>query len=177
MIDPKAYGDALFLLCEESGTTDTLHGELKTVDGVLKDNPDYVALLDTPALPAEEKARLIGEAFGTLHTDHVSFLKILSEKHAIYAYGACRAAFDARYDETRGIERVTAVTAVPLTPAQSAALVAKLTAKTQKKILLTNITDPSLLGGIRLRYMGKQIDASLATRLSSLEQAVRDIVL
>ena len=50
MTDMKEYASALFLLCKEEGNIDTVAKELVTLKEVLKENPEYVKLLDTPAM-------------------------------------------------------------------------------------------------------------------------------
>ena len=54
MIDAKEYGKALFLLTEEDGTTAAVAGELEALREILRENPRYEKLLDTPALGKDE---------------------------------------------------------------------------------------------------------------------------
>ena len=65
-----------------------------------------------------------------------------------------------------------AVSAVPLTEEQQKALTDKLAAKTGKTILLENSIDPTLLGGVKLRYEGKELDGTAAGRLSALRRSL-----
>ena len=175
-MDPNEYGRALFLLAEERGTTETVREDLATVDKALAENPSYRLLMDTPAVSLAEKEGLLDRAFGMLDTDVVSFLKILAGKHSLYAFPAAARAFAALYETSRGIEHAEAVTAVPMTAAQCATLQRKLAAATGKQVLLRNTVDPSVLGGVKLRFLGKQTDATLATRLRGVERAIRDTI-
>jgi F-type H+-transporting ATPase subunit delta len=63
-----------------------------------------------------------------------------------------------------------------MTESQIAALTAKLTALTGKTVIIRNTTDPSILGGVKLRYMGVQLDGSLKTRLTALEKSLRSAI-
>ena len=176
MIDPKEYGRALFLLSEERATTERVRDDLATVADVLKNNPPYLSLMDTPAVGLSEKEVLIDRAFGALDTDVVSFLKILAGKHSLYAFGETHRAYTALYEASRGIERAEAVTAVAMSEAQRTALTEKLSRMTGKTILLQNTVDPSVLGGVKLRFLGRQLDGTLKTRLSSVERAIKDTI-
>jgi F-type H+-transporting ATPase subunit delta len=176
MIDPKEYGRALFLLSEERATTERVRDDLATVAAVLKNNPPYLSLMDTPAVGLAEKEGLIDRAFGALDTDVVSFLKILAGKHSLYAFGETHRAYTALYEASRGIERAEAVTAVAMSEAQRTALTEKLSRMTGKTILLQNTVDPSVLGGVKLRFLGRQLDGTLKTRLSSVERAIKDTI-
>lgn len=177
MIDPREYGKALFLLAEERGTGDRVLSDLETAQSAFAALPSYEKLLDSPAVPGEEKQRLIDEAFAPLDGDVVSFLNILAERHAVYDFPKCVASYRAFYDEARGNLRVVAVSAVPMNDGQIAALSKKLAEKTKKNIFLQNEVDPSILGGLRLRYAGIQIDASLRTRLDTLEKQIAGMIL
>ena len=177
MIDPREYGKALFLLAEERGTKDTVLSDLETAEAAFSSLPAYEKLLDSPAVSVEEKHRLIDEAFAPLDGDVLSFLNILAERHAVYDFPKCVAAYRTFYDEACGNLRVTAVSAVAMNEGQIAALSKKLSAKTGKTVFLKNEVDPSILGGVRLRYAGIQIDASLKTRLDALEKQIHGMVL
>ena len=176
MINYQEYGRALFLVGEERGTLKDIYEDAEALSRVLAENSAYIRLMDTPALPTEEKCTLIDRAFGSLNRDLVSFVKILTERRSFYLFERAIAAYRTLYDERLGILPVEAVSAVPLTEKQRSALSAKLAAKTGKHIRLTNTTDPTVLGGLLLRYDGKQIDGTLAVRLEKLNQALSNII-
>ncbi|MBQ2987681.1 MAG: ATP synthase F1 subunit delta [Clostridia bacterium] len=177
MIDAKEYGKALFLLTEEDGTTKAVAEELRAVQKLLRENPRYEKLLDTPALSKEEKLQLIDRAFSSMNESLVNLLKILCEKHSVYRFSGVADAYAALYDESRGIERVQALTAVAMTAKQLDLLRAKLSFSTGKTVIVENTVDPSLLGGMVLRMAGKQLDGSVRARLRALEKSLREIVL
>ena len=177
MIDAREYASALFSLTEELGTTERVREEIFGVLSLFSETPEYAKLLDTPAISKEERIKLIDEAFSTLDTNLVNFLKILSERRDAHSVSAVAKEYLALYDVSRGIERVTAVTAVPMTEAQILAMTEKLEKITGKKIIITNILEPAMLGGVKIRYSGKQLDGSLKTRLEDFEARLKNIVL
>ncbi len=177
MISAKEYGRALFLLSEEDGTTEALAEEIRFVKEILREHPRYEKLLDTPAISREEKLLLIDGAFSSLNENLVNLLKILCEKHSVYQFPRIAGAYADLCDEARGIERVEALTAVAMTPKQIEALTKKLSLSTGKTVIVRNTVDPSLLGGVVLRFMGKQLDGSVKARLSALEKSLRETVL
>jgi F-type H+-transporting ATPase subunit delta len=172
MIDAGEYGKALLLLTEERGTTDSVLADADTVSGILCSFPKYATLADTPALPTAERLALVGEAFAGLDTDLVSLLKILCEKREFFRTESVLKAYRSACDEVRGIERVTAVTAVPMKDAQLEKLRVKLEAETGKQVVIKNVVDPSVLGGINLRYGGIQRDGSLKAALTRIKKAL-----
>lgn len=177
MIDAMEYGKALFLLTEETRKTETVFAELLDLKRLLGENPRYVKLLDTPALSKDEKLALIDRAFASLDEDLRSVIKILCEKHAVYQIPKVADVYASLYDEARGIERVEAVTAVAMTAAQIAAMTHKLASLTGKTVQLRNTVDPAVLGGVILRYSGRQLDGSLKARLESFEKSLKSLVI
>ena len=71
------YGKALFMLTEERGTTESVLDGVVLADKLFSENPDYVKLLDTPALSKTEKLALVDEAFSGFDEDLKSLIKIL----------------------------------------------------------------------------------------------------
>ena len=67
-------------------------------------------------------------------------------------------------------------TAVALTEAQAQALKERLEKISGKTVLLTQKTDSTVLGGIRVELEGKQLDGTVQERLSSLKKKVTEII-
>ena len=177
MTDAKEYGRALFMITEEDSVSDKVLSDVKAAECVLKQNSDYVNLLDSPALSKSERVELCDKAFSSLDERLVNLIKILTEKRAVYLFEKAAEAYYGFYDESRGIVRVEAVTAVALTKEQADKITSKLGAKFGKKFILSNRIDPSILGGIKLRYSGVQLDSSVKTRLDKFEEALKNTVI
>lgn len=169
------YGNALFLLAKEEGALDAVKEDLETVHLALKKNPDYIKLLDTPALSKAEKLGLIEKAFSSLNYSVTNLLKILCEKHLVYSFSNVFFTYSEMYDEFNGIEKVEAVTAVALTDEQIIKIKEKLHFMTGKKIVLKNTVNPEILGGVMLRYSGIQLDGSVKTRLDTFARSLRNL--
>lgn len=177
MTEAKGYGGALFELAEESGRTEVILENLKTVELAFVENPKYKTLLDTPALSKEERLSLIESAFVGADEYVLNVIKMLCEKRNVHLFGEIVKDFCARYDEARGIERVEAVTAVAMTDEQVGAMKSRLEAITGKTVVLANKVDPSIIGGVVLRYSGVQLDGSIKTRLDEFRKNLSNIVM
>lgn len=177
MIDVREYGRSLFELAEEEGVADAVALDVAVVKSVFADNPAYLKLLDTPALTKEERTGLIDSAFSGLNEYLINTLKLLAERHLAYCAADALRGFSEAFDQKRGIERVEAITAVPLSEEQKAALKEKLESKTGKTVIITNTIDAAILGGMKLRYCGKQLDGSVKTRLDGLEALLKQTLI
>lgn len=172
----REYGRALFMLTEELGRTEAVRDEALALGALLRDMPEYTQLLDTPALSIEERVALIDEAFGGLDEYLVNLVKLLAERRLAYLIARTLTAFEEEYMESRGIARAEAITAVALTEDEARLLKEKLEAITGKQIIIENKIDPSILGGIKLRYMGIQRDGTVKTRLDTFRRLLGDAV-
>ena len=174
----SVYAQALYSLAREEGLDDTILAQLKVLDQSFAQEPDFLKLLSAPNLTKEERCAIIDKCFkGQIHEYVCSFLKILMEKGYIRRFPECVEAYRNFYNEDHGILRVTAVTAVALTNAQSEKLCAKLAQTTGKTIDLINRVDPSCIGGVRLDYDGKRLDDTVSHRLDAIRGLLKNTVL
>lgn len=172
-----AYGEALFSLCEELKITEKVLDDVKTLSEVISRSPEYLKMLDSPALTREERLGLIDRSFATLDKSLVNMTKLLCEKRLTYALPKALDAFTKAYEVSRGIERVEVISAIPLTPMQCQKLKAKLEGITKKQIIISNTHDPSLLGGMKLRYMGIQLDGTVKNKLDGFAKSLGELVI
>ena len=173
----KAYGDALFSLAEELGQTDEILRDAEVLGKVIAESPEYLGMLDSPALSREERLALIDSSFASLNKCLVNTAKLLTEKRLAYTIPAVIKHITAVYEKSRGIERVEVISAVPLSDTQKEKLKAKIEGITKKHIIISNTHDPSLLGGMKLRYMGVQLDGSVKTKLDGFEKSLGELVI
>lgn len=177
MTAANEYGRALFLITEEDRVTDEVLSDVKMAERIFKENPDYLKLLSSPAVPKEERVGLADKALSGLDWRLLNLIKILVENREISAFDKVAKVYSELYDQSRGILRVEAISALPLSEKQSAALKAKLTATLHKTVIITNTVDRSILGGMKLRYSGTQLDGSVKTRLDKFEEALKNTVI
>jgi F-type H+-transporting ATPase subunit delta len=173
----KAYGEALFSLTEELGKTEAVLRDVETLEAVISRSPEYLKMLDSPALAREERLGLIEASLGTLDRNLVNLTKLLAEKRLSHALPKVLEHFRRAYELSRGIERVEVISATVLSEAQKAKLKAKLTGMTKKQIIISYTHDPSLLGGMKLRYMGIQLDGSVRSKLDGFAKSLSELVI
>ena len=172
------YAQALYDLAKEEGLEKTILEELKVLEKVFAENPQYSKLLSTPDIPKQERCGVLDEAFrGKVHPYVLNFLKILTEKGYIRQFPDCCDAYRGFYNEDNGILVVKAQSAVELTDAQKQKLTAKLIATTGKTIDLQCSIDPAVLGGLRLSYDGKQVDGTVKNRMDAIGKLLKNTVL
>lgn len=174
----SVYGLALYDLAKSEDLTEQILKELTVLRQSFEEEPDFLKLLNTPALSKQERCDILDASFrGKLQPYLLNFLKILTEKGYIRHFSHCCDAYRDQYNRDQGILPVTVVTAVPMTDAQQKRLKEKLEALTEKTVELHSRIDPSCLGGVRLDYDGKRVDDTVSHRLDAVRTLLKNTVL
>jgi F-type H+-transporting ATPase subunit delta len=163
----KEYATALFSLATENNAVDEYEKSLIEIGEFFKENPDYIKVLESPAIPLSERIAFIDKAFESTYTEYlVSFIKVLCENGHIAQITDCIGAFCdlVRIYKNRTIALVYYVE--PLTEEQKTALLEKLQKISGKVIEPEYIKDESLIGGIKVQIDDKIIDGSIKNRLN-----------
>ena len=166
------YAKALYEIAQEEALEDVIASQLKDISGVVSDNPEYIKLLDNPAIDKSERVALAREAFAGANEYLLNFLMLLTEARGISELSDCAARLGKLYDEAHGIVRAELISAVDIDSDRQNSIIQKLEAKTGKKVVLTLKKDSALLGGALLRYNGKQIDMSVRSSLNKLSEII-----
>ena len=165
MTDMSTYAKALFELAAEENICEHIKNELSEISSIIEKNPRAVSLFDCAGINIKNRKTIISDCFKGVHEYIMNLLYILTEKRRMHLFLKCVSAYNKYYDNANGIQHVTAVTAVSMTEEEKTKLVYALQKKRGVKIALENVIDPSILGGIILRFPDSQTDASLLGRL------------
>lgn len=174
----SVYGEALYDLAKGENLTEEISSQLTVLEESFSAAPEFLKLLSCQNITKEERCAVLDSSFrGKVHPYVLNFLKILTEKGYAKQFPQCCASYKDRYNEDHDILPVKAVSAVPLSSEQSLRLRRKLGELTGKQIMLTNVVDASILGGMRLDYDGKRLDDTVSGRLNALRDRLKNTVL
>ena len=176
----KVYGEAFFELCMEEcpDKAEDIYGELSALDRVFADNPEFVKLMGTPTVSAEEKAEFIKEIIGSGNVSELcgNLLCVLAERGRFGCFAGIVKNFRARYNEHFKIAEITVTTNTPLSDALKEQIIAKMSKVTGKKISVREKVDPNIIGGIVIDYGSTRYDGSVRARLNALRQELGSVI-
>jgi F-type H+-transporting ATPase subunit delta len=169
----RLYAEAMLGLAEEQGASDALLDELKELVGLLDQNPKVEHFLASQMVDEEGRARVIEDLFrGNASDLLVDSLQVINRKGRLGQLRAVAEAYRIAHRDLRGWVDVHVRTAVPLDDALRTRLKDTMAASTGRKPVLVERIDPSLIGGLVVEVEGKKFDASVASRLHDLSEAL-----
>ena len=174
----NVYGESLYELAKDENLTKLIGEQLAVLQTSFQQEPDFIRLLSSPNLTKAERCQILDDSFrGKVHPYLLNFMKILTEKGYMRYFSDCCDAYTQHFDQDNGILRVTAVTAVALSPEQEDKLTQKLSRTTGREIVLRNRINPAVLGGIRLDYDGQRLDDTVSHRMGAIRDLLNKTVL
>jgi F-type H+-transporting ATPase subunit delta len=165
------YARALAEVVQEKAALEATTEHLDRFSQLYSDSKELRDFLRNPAtpLPARKKglATLSKRLRVPAHTARL--LEILLERGRVELLPELAKEFRKIEEKMLGRVAVELTTARQLDPAMEKSMVASLEKFTGKKVRLTQVVDPTVLGGARTRIGSVVYDGTLATRLAKLK--------
>ena len=156
----RVYGGSLYDLATEEKLDGQIMEQMIAVRQIFRENPGYLKLLGEPAIPEDERLKMIEEAFGGQAERYlVNFLKLLCERKILREFAGCCEEFIRRYNSAHGIAEAVVTSAVKLSDTQ-----------------MVQKTDASVLGGLRVELEGVQLDGTVQSRISGISKKLNELV-
>ena len=169
-------GYSLFEVAKENNSLEQVSYELNEVVRVINENSDFVTLMNNPNIEKIKKINLIDASFSGVNKYVVNVVKILAGNLQISLINFVLEQFTELFNRYSNSVVVKVESASPLTELQLENLKEKLKNELQlEKVELNNFVDESLLGGFKLTYNNKVVDASIKAKLSAIKAKISTI--
>lgn len=165
----RRYAKAVFELAEQEGQVDAWGRRLAAVRESMSD-PLVAEVLTNPTIATEERMALISAAPHVFDPETTNLAKLLIESSRVRDIGEIEQEFQRLADEAAGRVRATVTTAVELTAKDRDRVEDELSKRLGKEIRMELVVDPRILGGLKLQYGDRLVDASVSTRLQQLRR-------
>jgi F-type H+-transporting ATPase subunit delta len=168
----RVYAAALLVAADKSGpqAAEEVGAELTALVRATAGNPGVAAFLASPAVNKKQKAAALAPALQQHGSELLrGLVGTLANNSRLDLLRGVAAAFAQLLDDRSGRVRVKVTAAVPLTAAQTAALLTNLrTSLGNQEPVLDVRVDPDLLGGLVVQVGDAVVDTSVRSRLQSL---------
>jgi F-type H+-transporting ATPase subunit delta len=165
----RTYAASLYELSEaragKAGVEECL-GELEEILELARGNPKFSEFMSSRSVAAEARGRSLDKIFrGVVSDTTVKFLQLLNTKGRLAHLPAIVQAFDNIVQSKLGRVEVDAFTAEPMSSDDLVRLREHLQRSLSREVVIHTYTEPSMIGGIKLKIGDQLVDASVATRL------------
>ncbi|MCI4666492.1 MAG: F0F1 ATP synthase subunit delta [Neomegalonema sp.] len=169
------YASALFELTEEQGATDDVLQDAAALKAALTESADLRAALVDPSISRIELGKAVDAVSAQMHLKKLTanLLGLMAANRRLAHLPATLDAYAAMAAEKRGETTVEVTSAQPMSDAQRESLAAALSSAIGKTVHIQTAVKADLIGGLIVRIGSKMIDASIASKLSQLQHAMK----
>lgn len=164
------YAKAMLDSAQGKGAAADVNNDMQTIASTMVESAELRAFVQSPTTTSEAKESALQEVFDAANPLTKDLFKLLAENKRFAILSNVAVEYSRLYDELNGIEVAQVTTAVPMTAELEGKVLSQILTISNKKVIIKNIVDPSLIGGFIIRIGDKQYNASVAGRLQSLKQ-------
>lgn len=167
----RRYALALYEVAEEKGKVQEYLNDLREICDLIDNNKNFYEVVKHPQISTKQKKKTFINIFkGNIDEELLSFLLILIEKDRILFLREKLNEMEKIDLERKNTYRGIVKTTEPLSEEQYNNLITKLEKKYNKKIILQQVIDSSILGGIYVRVNNEVMDGTVKLRLEELKK-------
>ncbi|MBU1131967.1 ATP synthase F1 subunit delta [Patescibacteria group bacterium] len=169
------YARALVEICRENNCWDELLADLKTVSEKLNESLElkrYLVDRHVTMTKKKESMKDIFRDFIGKRTYNFVFL-LIKDQQLLHLDSIIAHAKKINFEHD-GIHEALVESAIALTPTQEKALVKVIKEKIDKQIVLRNIINPGLIGGLKVTVGDTELDCSIRGKLERLKRQIQE---
>ncbi|GAB6169225.1 F0F1 ATP synthase subunit delta [Clostridium carnis] len=166
----RRYALALYEVAEEKGKVQQYLQDLREICNLIDTNKEFYEVIKHPQISTKKKKKTFINIFkGHIDEELLSFLLILIEKDRILYLREKLNEMEKIDLERKNTLNGIVKTTIPLTEEEFNSLKSKLENKYKKHVILEQIIDESILGGIYVRVSNDVIDGTVKSKLDELK--------
>jgi ATP synthase F1 delta subunit len=166
------YARSLFEVAQEQDKLDAIREELGQFADALDGNRELQVFFFSPYFSTIEKKDGLDRTVSDADPILVNFLKLLIENHRMPVIFRVRRVVDGLWREENKLLPVTVTSAVELDQATVSQIGDRISEQTGRKVELSAVVEPDILGGLVVRVGNSILDASIRNRLEQLRKQV-----
>jgi len=167
----RRYALAIYEVAEEKGKVEQYLEELRNIVALINDDEKFLELIKHPQVSTSSKKKLFEQIFkDKIDRDLLSFLLVLIEKGRILQLEGKLKEMEKIHLEKNDKVIAKVKTVIPLIDEERKSLTEKLETKFNKKVLLEEEIDSSIIGGIYVQVDNEVIDGTVKSKLEEMKK-------
>ena len=163
------YANALLSIAIDDNKVIDYQKEVKELAKIIKDNPDFLLLIDSRFLSINERKEKVKEILKGFSNDIVNFVQIIVEHNRVNYLEDILQAFNTLCNENRDILEGLIYTAFPLDEKTLIKIKKKISQIEHRDFDLITRIDPSLIGGVKVVINSHIYDGSIKNQLEQMQ--------
>ena len=163
------YASALLSLAVDENKVLVYQNEMKELRKIIKDNPDFLLLLDSRFLSIEERSQNADKLLSSFSPDILNFIKIIIKHNRINYLNEILEAFNSLCNEKQDIVEGLIYSAFPLDEKTLNKVKKKIGEIENHEVDLISRIDPSLIGGVKVVINSHVYDGSVKNQLEKMQ--------
>ena len=166
------YSRSLFEAALDADRLDVVREQLGEFTDALDANRELQVFFFSPYFSTQEKKDGLQRLIDGADPLFLNFLELLVENHRMPVIFRVRRGYDRLWESHNRLLPVEVTSAVALDEQTVRGIGDRIAEQTGRRIELSSIVEPDILGGIVVRVGNQVLDASIRTRLDSLRKQV-----
>ena len=169
------YAKALFNVSNETSNISLITKELQLISYLYKKTSTFRLLLITKKIDVKKKSEIIRQIFNMLNPLTIEFLNIvITNNHSNQLLNIINK-FNHIKDSQLGSNRVDIITAFPLSEEELNSLSHTISGILNSTPSVNNITQPEIVGGMKLRVGNNVFDNSISYQINQLKKTLYNV--
>jgi F-type H+-transporting ATPase subunit delta len=171
----KRYAKALFELAQEESRLEGCMEELKALERLLDEVPEFEMVLKSPIYPEEVKKQILRTIKDQTEMSDLlfRFLGLLVDKNRTDYFRNIARVYEKLYDEHNNIVRAEVTAATDLDERMIEKIASSLKEMTGKTVIVEFRKDPDLIGGVIAKVGDLVLDGSVRTQLRNIKETLK----
>lgn len=171
------YASALYDLATEQNAVDSLSADLDTFAALLKESADLRRLVQSPVFTSEDQLAAISAVIERAGITGLAanFIRLVAQNRRLFAIESIILTYRQMVARARGELTAEVTVAEPLSDARMQDVRDTLREITSKDVKINVTVDPKIIGGIIVQLGSRMVDASLRTKLSAIQHAMKEV--
>lgn len=171
------YVVALYQQAEQEGVLEQVLSDASSLLAMLSDVPEVHTFLGTPFIPDEEKTAFLMKSYGdSLSSLVVSFLTVTAQSRRMSRLKDILSIFIDYAEFQKGVQSIHVTSAFPMSSELEKRLESALVDQLKAPVHMTVDLDPTLIGGVVIRYPDYELDLSVQHKISTLQSTIKEAV-
>lgn len=171
----KRYAKALLDLAREKGQIEEVKADIEKLRVTIDSSREFRLMIKSPVIKPDKKIAIFREIFADELSEITrNFIEIVTRKGREASLIDVAHSFMDIYRKEKGIAQATVTTAIALEDAEKENIKKHLAEATGQEIVIEEVVDPSIIGGLKLRVADKQFDGTIAHQLEALKRQFKN---